>query len=136
LAGWGCGLVPFFEKNAKGAAMLYFTIKAAISGLIAAAVSEIARRYPGWGGLIASLPLTSLMAMIWLWRDSGDAGKVASLSSGAMWFILPSLPLFLIIPWVIRSGMSFWAAMGIGVGVTLALYAGFFWLAPRVGISL
>jgi len=116
--------------------MLYFTIKAAISGLIAAAVSEIARRYPGWGGLVASLPLTSLMAMIWLWRDSGDAAKVADLSSGAMWFILPSLPLFLIIPWLIRSGMGFWAALGIGVAITLALYAGFFWLAPRVGIAL
>jgi hypothetical protein len=116
--------------------MLYFTIKAALSGLIAAAVSEIARRYPGWGGLVASLPLTSLMAMLWLWRDTGDAGKVASLASGAMWFILPSLPLFLIILWLIRSGWGFWASLGAGVAITLALYAAFFWLAPRVGIAL
>jgi len=116
--------------------MLYFTIKAALSGLIAALVSEIARRYPGWGGLVASLPLTSLMAMIWLWRDSGDAGKVAALSSGAMWFVLPSLPLFLMIPALLRSGLTFWAALGIACAITLALYAAFFWLAPRVGIVL
>ena len=116
--------------------MLYFWIKAGISGLIAAAVSEIARRYPGWGGLVASLPLTSLMAMIWLWRDSGDPAKIASLSGGTMWFILPSLPLFLIIPWLIRSGAGFWAAIGIACAVTIALYAGFFWLAPRIGIAL
>jgi hypothetical protein len=116
--------------------MLYFTIKAALSGLIAALVSEIARRYPGWGGLVASLPLTSLMAMIWLWRDSGDPAKIVSLSAGTMWFILPSLPLFLIIPWLIRSGTGFWAAIGIACAVTIALYAGFFWLAPRIGIAL
>ena len=54
--------------------MLYLIIKAALSGVIVAAVSEIARRYPGWGGLVASLPLTSLLAMIWLWRDTQRSG--------------------------------------------------------------
>ena len=116
--------------------MLYFAIKAALSGLIAAAVSEIARRTPGWGGLVASLPLTSLMALMWTWRDTGDLTKVAGLASGAMWFILPSLPLFLIIPALLRAGTGFWAALGIGCAITLALYAVFFWAAPRVGIAL
>ena len=55
--------------------MIYFLVKAALTGLLAAAIAEIARRYPGWGGLVASLPLTSLMAMIWLWRDTGDAQR-------------------------------------------------------------
>jgi hypothetical protein len=116
--------------------MLYFWIKAGISGLIAASVSEIARRYPGWGGLVASLPLTALMALVWLWRDTGDSAKIIALSTGTMWFVLPSLPLFLIIPWLIRSGTGFWAAIGIACAVTIALYAGFFWLAPRIGIAL
>src|SRR5438094_839209 len=75
-----------------GRAMLYLIIKAALSGIIVAAVSEIARRYPGWGGLVASLPLTSLLAMLWLYRDTGDSARVAELSMGAFWFILPSLP--------------------------------------------
>lgn len=116
--------------------MLYFAIKAAVSGLIAALVSEIARRYPGWGGLVASLPLTSLMALMWTWRDTGDAAKIVSLSSGTMWFILPSLPLFLVIPALIRAGTGVLAAIGIACLITLALYAAFFWLAPRVGIAL
>jgi DNA-binding transcriptional LysR family regulator len=78
--------------------MLYLLVKAAISGAIVALISEIARRYPGWGGLVASLPLTSLLAMIWLYRDSGDPERVAALSTGAFWFILPSLPLFFVLP--------------------------------------
>jgi hypothetical protein len=116
--------------------VLYLIIKAAISGVIVALVSEIARRYPGWGGLVASLPLTSLLAMIWSWRDSGDSLKVAELASSTFWFILPSLPLFIVLPMLLRSGLGFWAAMAIVIAGTLALYALMFWAAPRLGMKI
>lgn len=116
--------------------MLYLVIKAAISGVIVAAVSEIARRYPGWGGLVASLPLTSLLAMLWLFRDTHDAERVAELSVGTLWFILPSIPLFIALPMLIRSGLGFWLSMAIVVAGTLALYALMFWAAPKVGLKL
>ena len=116
--------------------MLYLLIKAALSGVIIAAASEIARRYPGWGGLVASLPLTSLLAMVWLWRDSGDPRQVADLSAGIVWFILPSLPLFIAMPILLRSGVGFWASLALCVAGTLALYALMFWAAPRLGLKL
>ena len=116
--------------------MLYLVIKAALSGIIVAAVSEIARRYPTWGGLVASLPLTSLLAMIWLYRDSHEAERIAELSMSTFWFFLPSVPLFVVLPLLIRSGMPFWLSMGIVVAGTLALYAAWFWAAPRIGIKL
>jgi hypothetical protein len=116
--------------------VLYLFIKAAISGGIVAAVSEIARRYPGWGGLVASLPLTSLLAMLWLWRDSKDAERVAELSASTIWFIVPSVPLFIALPILLRSGVGFWISMAIVVVATLALYAFWFWFAPKVGIRL
>ena len=116
--------------------MLYLFIKAALSGVIVAAVSEIARRYPSWGGLVASLPLTSLLAMLWLWRDTRDDQRVAELAISTFWFFLPSIPLFLALPWMLRSGVGFWAAMAIAVAGTLALYAVWFWAAPRMGLKL
>jgi hypothetical protein len=116
--------------------VLYLIIKAGISGAIVAAVSEIARRYPGWGGLLASLPLTSLLAMIWLYRDSFDAERVAQLSVSTIWFFVPSVPLFIALPLLIRSGIGFWASMAIVVAGTLALYALMFWAAPRLGLKL
>jgi hypothetical protein len=116
--------------------MIYFIAKAALTGLLAATIAEIARRYPGWGGLVASLPLTSLMAMLWLWRDTGDPERVGALSLGIFWFVLPSLPLFIIIPFLIKAGLSFWPTMAVGVGVTFALYAAMFWAAPKLGIVL
>ncbi len=116
--------------------MLYLLIKAAISGAIVAAVSEIARRYPGWGGLVASLPATSLLAMLWLWRDTGDPERVAELSASTIWFIVPSLPLFIALPLLLRSGVGFWSAMAIVVAGTLALYAIMFWAASKLGLKL
>ena len=116
--------------------MLYLFIKAALSGAIVAAVSEIARRYPGWGGLLASLPLTSLLAMIWLWRDAGDVERVAELSQSTIWFFVPSVPLFIALPILLRSGVGFWVSMAIVVVGTLALYAFWFWFAAKVGIKL
>lgn len=116
--------------------MLYFILKATLTGLLAAAVSEIARRHPGWGGIVASLPLTSLMAMIWLYRDTGDTERVAQLSWGVSFFIIPSLPMFLVLPLLLRAGWTFWPALALVSAGTLGLYALTFWAAPRFGVQL
>lgn len=120
----------------QGPVVLYLLIKAVVSGAIVASVSEIARRYPGVGGLVASLPLTSLLAMLWLWRDSGDSERVAQLSASTIWFILPSVPLFIALPLLLRSGLGFWLSMAIVVAGTMFLYALWFWVAPKMGITL
>jgi hypothetical protein len=137
-AAWSPDRRPFFcaTAHSRCAAVLYLFIKAALSGAIVAAVSEIARRYPSWGGLVASLPLTSLLAMIWLYRDSSDPQRVAELSVSTFWFFLPSMPLFVALPLLIRAGVGFWASMALCVAGTLALYAAWFWAAPRLGIKL
>ncbi len=116
--------------------MFYLIIKACISGALVAGVSEIARRYPGWGGLVASLPLTSLLAMIWLYRDSSDPERVAALAGSTFWFVLASLPMFIVLAALLRTGMSFWLALGLSIAGSLILYALFSSLAPRVGIRL
>ncbi|MGH9547753.1 MAG: DUF3147 family protein, partial [Terriglobales bacterium] len=107
--------------------MLYLVLKIGLSAIIVGAVSEIARRYPSWGGLVASLPLTSLLAMLWLWRDTGDVEAIAELSTSIIWFILASMPLFIALPLLLRSGLEFWPSMAIVVAGTLALYALMFW---------
>jgi hypothetical protein len=87
--------------------MIYLIIKAALSGFIVMAVSEVARRSPGFGGLIASLPLVSILAMIWLWQDTADTERIAAQSEATFWFVLPSLPMFLVIPAMLRHGLDF-----------------------------
>jgi hypothetical protein len=116
--------------------MLYAVIKALLSGVIVAAVSEVAKRSPVIGAAILSLPLTSLLAFIWLWRDTSDKEGISSLAQSTFWFILPSLPLFLMLPALLRGGTGFWAALGLSCLVTLALYAAMAWTLAKFGVSL
>lgn len=116
--------------------MLYLVIKAAVSGVIVAAVSEIAKRYPGLGGLVASLPLVSVLGMIWLWRDTHDPARMAAHASGTFWFVLPSLPMFLLIPALLKRGAPFWTALVAGCVLSMALYAAMVWAGPKLGLKL
>lgn len=116
--------------------MLYLVIKATLSGIIIAAVSEIAKRSPGFGGLLASLPLVSTLAMIWLWRDTHDPELLATQAEATFWFFLPSVPMFLIIPWLLRHGHGFWPALAAGCVVTMFLYLGMIWITSRLGLQL
>ena len=114
----------------------YLIAKAAVSGILVMLVSEIARRSPSIGGLIASLPLVSVLAIIWLWRDTGDVERIASHAQSTFWFVLPSLPMFLAFPAMLRQGAGFWVSLIASCVLTMALYAATIWLLPRLGIKL
>ena len=116
--------------------MLYLAIKAGLSGIIIAIVSEVARRYPGWGALIASLPLVSILGMIWLWKDTHDVPRMAAHAEATFWFVLPSLPMFLLVPFLLRNGLSFWFALMLGCGITMVLYWVMVTVGSRFGIQL
>ncbi len=116
--------------------MLYLVIKAGVSGILVAIVSEIAKRNPGIGGLIASLPLVSVLGMIWLWRDTHDPARMAAHATATFWFVLPSLPMFLLIPELLRRGLGFWPALISGCVLTFALYGLMVSMGPRFGLRL
>jgi len=105
--------------------MWYLAVKAALSGILIAIISEVAKRYPGFGGLIASLPLVSVLGMIWLWRDKPDAANMAAHAEATFWFVLPSLPMFLLIPLLLRQGFGFWPSLIAGCALTVALYSAY-----------
>ena len=116
--------------------MLYMLIKAGLSGIIIAVVSEVARRNAGFGALIASLPLVSVLGMIWLWRDTHEPERLAAHAGATFWYVLPSLPMFLLIPLLLRRGAPFWAALAAGCALTVGLYLLMVWIAPRFGVKL
>ena len=116
--------------------MLYLAIKALLSGIIIAAVSEIAKRWQGFGALVASLPLISILGMLWLWRDTKDVERMAAHAEGTFWFVLPSLPMFLLIPFLLRRGVGFYPALLSGCALTIALYTGMVFFGPRFVIRL
>jgi len=116
--------------------MLYLFLKAAISGILIAVASEIAKRYPGFGALVASLPLVSVLGMIWLWHDKPDAQNMAAHAGATFWYVLPSLPMFLLIPALLNRGVPFWGALLAGCVLTMVSYAAMTGIAPRFGLRL
>jgi hypothetical protein len=116
--------------------MLYLVIKAGLSGAIIAIASEVARKAPGVGALIVSLPLVSILGMIWLWRDTEDPARLAHHAQATFWFVLPSLPMFLLIPMMLKRGTAFWPALLAGCLVTLVLYLCMSLLLTRLGVRL
>jgi hypothetical protein len=116
--------------------MLAFWIRALLSGVIVAAVSTMARRYPAGGALIASLPLVSVLGMIWLWHDRPDAENMAAHAEATFWYVLPSLPMFLLIPALLRRGIDFWPALIAGCALTILAYLATVLIAARFGVRL
>lgn len=116
--------------------MAYLILKALLSGAIIAAISVIAKKSPGLGALVASLPLVSILGMMWLWRDTRDPVRMAAHAEATFWYVLPSLPMFLLVPALLRRGAPFWGALGAGCALTIALYLGMTWVGPRLGLRL
>jgi hypothetical protein len=116
--------------------MTHAIIKFGLSAAILVAVSEIAKRSSLLGGLLASLPLTSLLAFIWLWQDTRDTAKVAALSTSILWLVLPSLVLFLVLPVLLKRGVQFYPALGLAVAAMLAIYGVMLAVLGRFGVKL
>ena len=113
-----------------------FVVKMIVSALIIAGVSELAKRHVPIAAILAALPLTSILAMIWLYRDTKDVQRIASLSTGIFWAVLPSLLFFLLLPLLLRNGVGFpWALLAGCVGMFLA-YSLYVLILDRFGIKL
>jgi hypothetical protein len=115
---------------------MFLALKALISGILIAVASSLAKRYPGFGALIASLPLVSVLGMMWLWSEKPDAENMAAHASATFWYVLPSLPMFLLIPLLLRHGAPFWLSLAVGCLLTVLLYAAMTVIGPRFGLRL
>jgi hypothetical protein len=110
--------------------------KALLSGALIVAIAEIGKRLPTLGALIASLPLVSVLGMMLLWRQRPDAENMAIHAEATFWYVLPSLPMFLLIPALLRGGISFWLALAAGCVLTILLYLLMAQFGPRLGLRL
>ncbi|MEM8954921.1 MAG: DUF3147 family protein [Verrucomicrobiota bacterium] len=115
-------------------------LKVVLSALIIVVVSEIVIKRGAWlGSLIASLPILSIITFFWIYRGAGESERVeklASHSTGIFWFVLPSLPLFLFFPFLLRKGLPFWASLGLGCLLTILLYLIMIAILKKFGVTI
>lgn len=124
------------EAEKPGKNMWQYAIKVMITVVLIIAVAEIGRRSSLWGAILASLPITSLLAFVWLYTGTGNVESVARLSHSIFWLVLASLPLFLILPVLIRRGIAFWPSLAIACGVTVIAYFSLIWVLGRFNVRL
>nr|WP_206599226.1 DUF3147 family protein [Bombella intestini] len=113
-----------------------FLLKTCLSAVLVASIATVARRLPALGALIASLPLVSVLGMLFLWVEKPDRELMATHSEATFWYVLPSLPMFLLIPFLLRRGWPFWGSLAAGCVLTILLYLVVVWCARRYGVAL
>jgi len=113
--------------------MWQYIAKVAITAVLVVAIAELAKQRSLLAAVLASLPVTSLLAFVWLYVDTGDSMRVAALSQEILWLVLPSLILFLALPWLIRAGVNFWLSLGVASAATAVSYAAMIWALRRFG---
>jgi len=103
--------------------MGYLILKALITGILVVAISEIGKRWSLFAAILASLPLTTILAFIWMYTDTKDTLKIRELSYGVFWMVLPSLAFFLVFPAILKSGVRFYPALAVSSLCTALFYA-------------
>ena len=91
--------------------MAWYALKTLLTAGIIVLVSEVAKQKAILGSLIASLPLVSVLGMLWLYGETQDAERLIKHSEGTFWYVIPSLPMFLLLPWLMRKGIGFYGAL-------------------------
>ena len=116
--------------------MIWYAVKVLVSALIIVIISEVSKKLPLLGSLIASLPLVSVLGMIWLYGETRDSEKLATHAFGTFWYVLPSLPMFLVMPWMLRKGINFPVTLAAGITLTVFLYVLMIRILAKFGMNL
>ena len=116
--------------------MIQFLIKLLISSGIIIIVSEISKKDTLMGGIIVSIPLVSVLSMVWLYLETKIVENVSALSTSILWLIIPSLTLFIVLPILIKSGINFFISMCISILITMGCYWIMIIILGKFGIEL
>lgn len=116
--------------------MTPYVLKVLLTATLVVAVSEVSKRSSLLGGLLASLPLVSFLAMIWLYLDTKDAGKVAALSTSIFWLVLPSLVFFLALPPLLKTKLNFYLCFGLATALMLVCYGAMLVVLKKTDVNL
>jgi hypothetical protein len=115
--------------------MLYYALKVFVSAIVIVAISEIAKRNTEFAALVASLPLTSLLAFIWLHLEGTPPSQIADLSKQIFWLVFPSLLFLLLLPMLLKQGLGFWLSLSLSAAVTIGCYFAFFFILRRMEVG-
>lgn len=115
---------------------MYLLLKTIITALVVVGISECGKKFSLVGGVLASLPLTSLLAFVWLYQDTKDVSKIMELSYVIFWMVIPSLFFFLCLPWFLKQGFRFYPSLASSAVLMVAVYSLYIIMMKKIGVKL
>lgn len=115
---------------------MYLILKTVITAMVVVGISECGKRFSLVGGVLASLPLTSILAFIWLYQDTRDVAKVIELSHVIFWMVIPSLFFFLCLPWFLKMGWKFYPSLATSAALMVLVYSVYLLVMKKIGVQL
>ena len=115
--------------------MWWILTKYCLTAAVVILVSELAKRSDRLGGFVAAIPLVTFLTLIWLYVEHQPQEKIANHAWYTFWYVLPTLPMFLLFP-LLQARIGFWLALLASALITVACFAGFALALRRVGIVL
>jgi hypothetical protein len=116
--------------------MTYLIIKYLVTALLIVVVSEIARRTEKFGALIGALPFIAVMVMIWLYVERQGPQKIGNYSLYTFWYVIPTLPMFLLMPTLMARQLNFWLSLLLCAALTAGCFVATALVAKRLGVNL
>lgn len=116
--------------------MVYYVLKIAITTVLIVLISEIAKRSTFWGAVLASIPVVSVLAMIWIYTETKDIEKISQFSTSVFWLVIPSLMFFVLLPLLLKKGIGFYMSLGVSALMTLIVYYALISVLDKMGMKL
>lgn len=116
--------------------MIYYFVKILVSALLITGISEISKRSTFWGGILASIPFISVIAFIWLYSDTKSVEKISQLSTSVFWLVIPSLSMFLILPYMLKLKLDFYLALSVSIVVMILCYYAMIFILAKFDIKI
>lgn len=114
---------------------MYILFKLVLSAALVYLVSELAKRGSWLGSLFAALPTISVLAIVWLYVETRDIEKIATLSSDIFWLVLPSLSFFIALPLLLRMKFNFWLSLALATAIMFVCYLLMMALLKKIGVQ-
>lgn len=115
--------------------MIWILTKYLCTALVVVLVSEAAARSDRLGGLVAALPMVTILTLVWLHLERQPSAKIANHAWYTLWYVLPTLPMFAAFPFLLER-LGFWPTLGASVLITLASFGLCALFLKRFGIHL
>ena len=115
--------------------MSWIITKYLITAAVVVLITEVAKRSDRLGALVAALPIVTILALIWLYVENQSTEKIANHAWYTFWYAVPTLPMFLVFPWLLPR-IGFWPTLAASVVITVVCFGLFAFLVKRFGIEL